>query len=578
MQLIETALAYLDYGLRPIPLNREGQPNPAWKRPDLKKIPSWEPYQKRAPTEAEITAWFEDEKANIGSVIPQGMIIVDLDGGEEHGHQGAKAAEAMLNQAGVIIPEDAPRVITGNGYQIYLRVPKDWPKIPGEKFLSTNGKKPFVEILTNGSYGILPPSTHPSGRQYTWAVSPDGPIPQAPQALLALIEAYFRPKDKLGAGSAETNTPGWVQEAMKGAEWGSIDNTAAKLAGFFIKQGIPADIVIDIMSATFARRCTKNGQPAPMAPGDLRRVVESIARGHAERHPEERPCSGPQSIGQVMRNVVKGFSDGPGKFYPTCIPKLDFYLSGGFQGGELAYMGAYPGVGKTALALQMARDIAAKGTHVLVVSREMRNAAIVTRMLAQNSPLSASTLRKGNLDPTQMDQVKKAGSDLSKLPIYFIDDASTIQQVTAVVEKSQARHTGLLVIVDYLQIMRVDAAQAERRHQVEAASKTLKGMALDFNIPVLCMSSLSRNPDKKNKDHEPGLDSLRESGELEHDADIVLMLHRKFQSHEMKMIVRKNRNGHVGSLKLHFDDAHLSFHSLEDSEEVPEESDARYGS
>jgi replicative DNA helicase len=578
MNLTEIALAYLDYGLRPIPLNREGQPNPAWKRPDLKKIPSWEPYQKRPPTEAEITAWFEDEKANIGSVIPQGMVIVDLDGGEEHGHQGAKAAEALLNQAGVVIPEDAPRVMTGNGYQIYLRAPKDWPKIPGEKFLSTNGKKPFVEILTNGSYGILPPSTHPSGRQYAWAVSPDGPIPQAPQGLLAMIEAHFTPQDGktlLGPSGAQ-NQPDWVDQALKGAEWGSIDNTAAKLAGYFINRGLSPEATFDIMAATFAKRCTRNGQPTPMERKDLLRVVNSISRGDAQRNGQDKASA--VHIKTVGRDFLANLKAGPGKFYTSSIDRLDYYLCGGFQGGELTYLGARPGVGKTALALQMARGIAEKNTTVLIISREMKNAALMLRMVAQNSPIPASQLRRANLGPEDVQRAAATVDKLSSLPIYMSDSASTIESVREMVENSQARHSGLMLIVDYLQIMSVKKAASEKRIQVEAASKGLKNMALDFNIPVICMSSLARNPDKKNKDHEPGLDSLRESGELEHDADIVLFLYRKFNSCETKLAVKKNRNGHLGDINLHFHSDHLIFNHLEDSEEAPLENDERYGS
>lgn len=310
MDLLEQALHYRNIGLRPIPLRRDGEPGRHWKEPNLNKIPGWLPYKINSPTEEEVVRWFGDGvDANIGSVIPQGIIIVDFDGGEALGRAGGKRAEAMLNAHGVVLPENAPRVMTGNGYQVYLTVEHDFQKLGGLQFINTNGAKPFVEILTNGNYGILPPSVHPSGRNYEWIVEPDE-IPPAPKELLDLIERF---KNKgTTHGQRQKNKPGWVEEAMRGVEYGSIDDTCAKLAGFFIKGGMTPDAAIPFLYETFGKRCTNKGSAAPMRLEDVRRVVNSIHRGHKTRHVvDEAPfrCLGhaeglyfylPAATGQVV--------------------------------------------------------------------------------------------------------------------------------------------------------------------------------------------------------------------------------------------------------------------------------------
>lgn len=172
--LAEIALGYLAAGLRPIPaVPRKKVPGDArgmWA-PKHPEYPGWHEWQTRPPTEAEVLKWFADESVNIGTVIPPGVVVLDFDGGKD--------AERLLLAAGVTLPEDAPRVVSGSGgCHAYLRLPegtKDFPKLPGAKFLhafAPDGKpcKPFVEVLTMGNFVVLPPSIHPNGKPYTWAV------------------------------------------------------------------------------------------------------------------------------------------------------------------------------------------------------------------------------------------------------------------------------------------------------------------------------------------------------------------------------------------------------------------------
>lgn len=568
MKLLDTVIEYLRAGLRPIPLRHDGVCGKHWKEPDSSKLPqdpktgkpTWTPYQTTPPTELELEKWFEnDEQANVGSVIPQGVLIVDFDGGEELSYTGAKQAEAMLVAAGVILPENAPRVKTGNGYQVYLSTPVDFSKLPGEQFLSNNGSKPFVEILTNGSYGILPPSVHFTGRRYEWVVEL-GPFPPAPESLLRLIEKKAAEKKE------ETKKdPDWVEKALMGANSGSRNNTCTKLAGYFIAKGLPESLVKNILESTYAKKCNPQ-----MLSSEVESCVRSIANTDARNHPkEEVPEGEPRHISSVGKALLKAASDGPPKFYPTSFSKLDFYLGGGLVGGELVYLGARPGVGKTAMALQIARHVASMGTSILIVSREMNNRSLMARMIAQTGAVTASEMRRMNFQPDRRVLLDQAVSELSTLPIFMTDKLYRVDQVADVVAKSKAKEQGLLVIIDYLQLMKAGDSGAERRIQVETVSQELKKMALENDVPVLCMSSLSRAFDKKNP--KPTTDSLRESGALEHDADVIILLHRGFQEANMECQIAKNRNGHAGSLNLVFEPEFLAFSCLEESREDGQE-------
>ena len=564
MRLLDTVLEYHRFGLRPIPLRHDGVCGEHWKRPDASKLPkdekgdpTWIPYQTTAPTEEELHGWFEnDEEANVGSVIPQGVLIVDFDGGKEFGYAGAKQAEAMLLAAGVVLPENAPRVKTGNGYQIYLSTVIDYKKIPGDKFLNNNGEKPFVEILTNGCYGILPPSTHFSGRKYEWIVDLEGGIPPAPQELIRLIEQKQSEKNE-----EKAKDPDWVEKALMGASSGNRNTICTSLAGYFIAKGLPEALVKNILESTYAKRCNP-----PMINSEVADCVKSIASTDARNNPkEEMPEGEPRHISVVGKSLLKSIADGPPKFYSTSFSKLDFYLGGGFVGGELAYLGARPGVGKTAMALQIARHIAISGTNILIVSREMNNRSLMSRLVAQTGAVTAGEMRRMNFQPDRLEMLGGAVKNLSELPIFMTDKLYKVEQVADVVAKSKAKENGLMVIIDYLQLMRAGENGAERRIQVETVSQELKKMALENDVPILCMSSLSRAFDKKNP--KPTTDSLRESGALEHDADVILLLHRGFQETQMECQVAKNRNGHTGSMNLVFEPEFLAFSYLEERTE-----------
>ncbi len=325
--MIDEALRYLAAGLRPIPVvPRQKMPaavatgqTPTAGRP----LADWHEFQRRPPTEEEVAQWFTDGRFNMGTVIPAGWIVVDFDGG--------KAAEALLVAAGIVLPENTPRVMSGSGgYHAYLRLPpgvKDFAKVPGSKFLhatDAEGKpcKPFVEILTINNFVVLPPSIHPNGKPYEWVVELDGVVPDVPASLLELIGrkrgAAVETAVKTGK-SKSGNEPGWVEELSKGTGPGTHDDSMVKLAGHYLRKRLSVSNVIDIIASGYGRRSWQvAGVPHVIPMTDIKRVVESVARAESRKSEvdeSEFQCLGydheiyyylSRSTGQVVELTARG--------------------------------------------------------------------------------------------------------------------------------------------------------------------------------------------------------------------------------------------------------------------------------
>src|SRR5262249_10091203 len=207
----------------------------------------------------------------------------------------------------------------------------------------------------------------------------------------------------------------------------------------------------------------------------------------------------------------------------TPFPSLNHMLVGGFAPGELTYLGARPGVGKTALGLEIARSVATDGASVLIVSRGMLLLALTRRLVAQAARGAASSLRRARLTDQEWNGLHQTLPKLRGLPIWLTDQLVTAGEIQTLVRGFAGSVPLGLVVVDYLQLVR-GPSERDRRLEVEAVSQTLKTLAVERQIPILCLSSLARPVDRTAT--RPTLASLRESGELEHDADIVLLLHR----------------------------------------------------
>jgi len=241
----------------------------------------------------------------------------------------------------------------------------------------------------------------------------------------------------------------------------------------------------------------------------------------------------------------------------------------GFQKSEMIILAARPSMGKTSFALNIAENAAmpkkGKGVAVLVFSLEMSAAQLAIRMLCSRARVSMKLLRDGLLSRNGEEQqrILQAADEYSKAPL-FIDDSShlTIMELRAKARRLTARlgdQGGLgLIMVDYLQLLAPTDPQVPREQQVSEISRGLKGLAKELSVPVIVLSQLNRASEKESR--TPRLSDLRESGSIEQDADVVLMLARpkdadeKFQvaADSAELIVAKQRNGPVGELRLTF--------------------------
>jgi replicative DNA helicase len=262
-----------------------------------------------------------------------------------------------------------------------------------------------------------------------------------------------------------------------------------------------------------------------------------------------------------MRGIRTGFKD------------LDNMLAG-LQKSDLIILAARPSMGKTGLALDIARQTAIKhGTVVGVFSLEMAAQQLIDRMVAAEARVNSWNLRTGRIsDQGDFDRIREAYDRLSQAPI-FIDDqpGSNILKMRAVARRLKREHGLGLLIIDYLQLMVPTGARASDSlvQQVTEISRSLKTLARELDVPVLALSQLSRAVEQRGG--KPRLSDLRDSGSIEQDADVVMFIHRDDKVNKetsdrpniAEIPIEKHRNGPVGKIELFFDEKRTTFQSLE---------------
>ena len=247
---------------------------------------------------------------------------------------------------------------------------------------------------------------------------------------------------------------------------------------------------------------------------------------------------------------------------PTGFKDVD-HVFNGLQKSDLILVAARPAMGKTAFTLNIAQNVTMLyDKTVAFFSLEMGKEQLVGRILSSVAGVSSEKLRRANMDPTDWEKVIAAADRMSKSKL-FIDDTPglTVQDMRSKLRRLKVEHGLDLVIVDYIQLMqgRNSGKGSENRQQeVSEISRNLKLIAREFNVPLIALSQLSRSVESR-PDKRPVLSDLRESGSLEQDADIVIFLYRdKYYDENSEMgdkaevLIRKHRNGAVGSVKLLF--------------------------
>lgn len=267
---------------------------------------------------------------------------------------------------------------------------------------------------------------------------------------------------------------------------------------------------------------------------------------------------------------------------PTGFTALDNMLAG-FQKSDLIILASRPSMGKSALATNIAANIAiSQKIPVGIFSLEMSKDQVIDRLIASLANIDLWRLRTGRLsgdgEENDFSKIQKAMGILSEAPIYIDDAASTnILQMRTMARRLQADKGLGLIIVDYLQLMEPRNPTDQIVRQITEISRSLKGLARELNTPVLALSQLSRAVEQRSP-QKPRLSDLRESGSLEQDADVVLFIYREdryrpdtSRKNIADIIIAKHRNGPVGNVELYFNDQEVTFHNLEKQHTIEEE-------
>ena len=265
---------------------------------------------------------------------------------------------------------------------------------------------------------------------------------------------------------------------------------------------------------------------------------------------------------EVLRQKEDGLSGVPSGF-----TKLDRVTSG-WQKSDLVIVAARPGMGKTAFALSMARNIAINHEKAIgLFSLEMSSEQLVSRLIASEAELSASKLRKGDLKDYEMVQLHEKIKQLSDAQIYIDDTpALTVFELRAKARRLVKNHNVEIIIIDYLQLMSAGGNAGNREQEISTISRSLKGIAKELKIPVIALSQVNRGVESRTGtgSKRPMLSDLRESGAIEQDADIVTFIYRPeyYKIYEWdngddsrsqaEIIIAKHRNGALENVRLKF--------------------------
>jgi archaellum biogenesis ATPase FlaH len=504
IDLKKTALRYLEKGLSVIPVG-----------PDKIALFPWKEFTERRPRKEEIEKWWTDNpKAGIAIITGQisNLTVVDV----ERGGLSDYLPKTMIVRTG------------GSGLHFYYQYTN--------KFKNAVRIRDLTDIRNDGGYVIAPPSRHASKRRYKFLkpVMDRAPFPE---------HLFLTEKIK----SAKNN---W-DELLKGAEKGERNASAAKVVGLFLTK-VPYSLWENIAWPAILNWNQYNKPPLPEK--ELRGVYDSIASRVVYRQEDnEKQIRSLEELSAEYKKKLKEIEDGIIQAVPTGFTILDTHLNGGWRTGDLILIGARPSVGKTSLALTFALNAALQKKTVLFFSIEMTSLDIYERLLSFVSKIPCSEIIQGNADTKEL---TNAYTKIAQLPIY-IAELSTADslEVIEISKKFILERKIDLIVVDYLQFLRDKNKSNSDSVRVGAISKNLKMLARMTGIPVMCPTQLNRKPEERTE-KMPRLSDLRDSGSLEQDADVVLLIHRAIEGdtkNEVRLSIAKNRKGMTGEIKLSFD-------------------------
>jgi replicative DNA helicase len=323
-------------------------------------------------------------------------------------------------------------------------------------------------------------------------------------------------------------------------------------------------------------------------PGEVRQTLDT-ALGRifevAEKEVTNQTVKASQEVARTLEMIQRFHDDKRTlKGIDTGFSKLN-ELTSGWQKGDMVVLAARPGMGKTALALTFAKaamkdrwseelqTYVMPGHSVGFFSLEMTNAQLILRLMASYASLGLQAIRKGDLSEEDLTGLHSVGAQMKELPLY-LDDSSyvTINQLRSKARRMQQMGKIEMLVIDYLQLLHSESEQAKdnRQNEVAEISRGIKSLAKELDIPIIVLAQLNRKSEEGKA--EPALHNLRESGAIEQDADIVMMLHRPEEKEEegaapsgpkplvpYKLIIAKHRNGPTDSVEMNFMSAFTRF-------------------
>jgi len=325
------------------------------------------------------------------------------------------------------------------------------------------------------------------------------------------------------------------------------------------------------------RRLIKNSTKIISDSYDAKENIESIV-DNAERLIFEIADLKQKQESVHIKDLVRGSIENLDKLYqrkehvtgvPSGFTKIDHQTSG-LQKADLIILAGRPSMGKSALAVSIAENVGISyNAGVAIFSLEMSKEQLVQRMLCSQARVDAHKVRSGFLSPSDWPKLTKAAQTLSESKIY-IDDTPAISalELRAKARRLKANADIQLIVLDYLQLMRASTKSDSRQQEISEISRSLKALARELSVPIIALSQLSRAVESR-QDHRPQLSDLRESGAIEQDADVVILLMREEYYNPTEenrgvadVIIAKQRNGPVGTVKLSFVKEYMRFENL----------------
>jgi len=314
------------------------------------------------------------------------------------------------------------------------------------------------------------------------------------------------------------------------------------------------------VSSDIVRDCLDGGVEAELALGRAEQAIFGLG--------EEAVQRGFSSIGEIFHETLEDLEERPGSTLigvPTGFTDLD-RMTHGLNRGNLIVIAGRPGMGKTSLALNMAHNVAMKEKRpVAVFSLEMSQQELALRVLCAEANVPFSRLRSSHLSNKEWSRIVEVVRADSGAPLFIDDDPNPSLLEIGSKARRLKQEKGLdLLIVDYLQLMEAGGKYENRNLEIAAISRGFKQLAKELDIPVIALSQLSRQPERRGSDHRPQLADLRESGAIEQDADLVMFVYRDWvynsdpddpQSdarNQAELILAKHRNGETGTVPLVF--------------------------